>query len=54
MLSPCVDHGKQRSLPKEGYALVGIRAPNGVSRLAQDYGVDTNVIYKVLRGAYPK
>lgn len=35
-------------------ARVGIRAPNGVSRLAQDYGVDTNVIYKVLRGTYPK
>lgn len=33
---------------------VGIRAPNGVSQLAKDYGVDPNVIYKVLRGTYPK
>lgn len=35
-------------------ARIGIRAPNGVSQLARDYGVDTNVIYKVLRGTYPK
>lgn len=27
---------------------------NGVLQLARDYGVDTKVIYKVLRGTYPK
>ena len=30
------------------------KAPNGVVALARDYGVDTNVIYRVLRGTYPK
>jgi len=33
---------------------VGTRAPNGVLQLARDYAVDTNVIYRVLRGTYPK
>ena len=33
---------------------VGVRAPNGVAALARDYAVDTNVIYKVIRGTYPK
>lgn len=33
---------------------VGTSAPNGVLQLARDYGVDTKVIYKVLRGTYPK
>jgi hypothetical protein len=33
---------------------IGTKAPNGVVQLARDYGVDPNVIYKVLRGTYPK
>lgn len=33
---------------------VGKAAPNGVCALARDYGVDTNVIYKVIRGTYPR
>lgn len=33
---------------------IGNRAPNGVVQLARDYGVDTNVIYKVIRGTYPR
>lgn len=32
----------------------GTKAPNGVVALARDYSVDTNVIYKVLRGTYPR
>lgn len=32
---------------------VGIKAPDGVVQLARDYGVDTNVIYRVLGGTYP-
>lgn len=32
---------------------VGVAAPNGVVALARDYDVDTNVIYKVVRGEYP-
>lgn len=31
---------------------VGIAAPNGVVQMARDYGVDTNVILRVLRGTY--
>ncbi len=30
----------------------GKSAPNGVAQLAKDYKVDTNVIYKVIRGTY--
>lgn len=33
---------------------VGNKAPNGIVALSRDYSVDTNVIYKVLRGTYPK
>lgn len=31
---------------------VGIAAPNGVVQMARDYGVDTNVILRALRGTY--
>jgi hypothetical protein len=31
---------------------VGNKAPNGVLQLSRDYVVDTNVIYKVIRGTY--
>ena len=34
-------------------ARVGIRAPNGITAIAKDYSVDTNVVYRVLRGTYP-
>ena len=30
----------------------GVPNPNGVSALAREYGVDTNVIYKVVKGTY--
>lgn len=32
---------------------VGIAAPNGVTQLARDYGVDPKIIYRVLRGTHP-
>ncbi len=34
-------------------ARVGVSAPDGVVALSRDYKVDTNVIYKVIRGEYP-
>lgn len=43
-----VDTIRERYSPKR----VGVYAPNGVAQLSRDYGVDTIVIYKVLRGEY--
>ena len=38
-MTACVEH--------QGYTL-----PNGVTALAKEYGCDTNVIYKIVRGTY--